>query len=177
MSCSSSEPCFSHSLFDLTKLHQNLSEHISKCFHFLYQSKTLSGTYLCLALISKEGCTFAVQRQTVKCSSQVPCDEAMWISSCSDTCAPYPCVHRQCQGKPTSPLSLKSSFGRWMESLHFLAHFHIPASAQTSQNVYWKVVFTFLSFSNCSPSCFRMTRAINEGFTWSLWHQGKVIST
>lgn len=26
------------------KLHQSLSEHISRCFHFLYQSKTLSGT-------------------------------------------------------------------------------------------------------------------------------------
>lgn len=121
---SSSEPCFSHSQFNPTKPYQSLSEHISRCPHFLHQSKTWSGTYLCLALISKEGCTCAVQRETVKCSSQVPHDEAIWISGCSETCAPFKSVRRQCQGKPTSPPSSKSSFWRWMESLSFFSHFH-----------------------------------------------------
>lgn len=137
----------------------------------------LSGTYLCLALISKEGCIFAVQREYVKCSSQVPRDEAIWVSSCSDTCAPSQCGHGQCQEKSTSPPSLKSAFWRWIESLCFLSHFHTPASAQTSHTVYWKVVlFTLLSFLNCPPSFLKAPRAIKEDFTWSFWCQRKIIN-
>lgn len=144
VSYNSSEACFSHSLFDPAKLHQSLSEHISRFFHFQYQSKTLSGTYLCLALISMEGCTFADQKENVKCSSQDPLDEAIWFSSCSDTCTPSQCGHGQCQGKLTSTPSLKSSFWRSTESLCFLSHFHASASAQTS-HLYIGKLF-------CSPS-------------------------
>lgn len=158
--------------------HQSLSEHASRCMHFLHQSKTLAGTYSCLSLVSKG--RMHVCCPEASCEMNAPARSLVTEQSGLPVIpkhVPHPqSVHRQSQVKPTSPPSLKSHFGDgWTKSLCFLSHFPTSASAQTS--VYGQaVLFTFLSFPDGCPSCSGMLRATNKIFIQCCWHQMKVLS-